>query len=104
MPSLKSLVPVADDLLSLGVEDLAGVLLAHLNSNDSGNPAVQHDGIIQFNFFDNLRRITRDYPGREEEVNRALMEAWNWLEGEGFLVRDADSTSSEKVFRICLAS
>jgi hypothetical protein len=48
MPSLKSLVPVADDLLSLGVEDLAGVLLAHLNGNDSGNPAVQHGGIIQY--------------------------------------------------------
>jgi uncharacterized protein (TIGR02391 family) len=98
MPSLKSLVPVADDLLSLGVEDLAGVLLTHLNSNDNGNPAIQHDGIIQYNFFNNLRRITRDYPGREDEVNRALMEAWNWLEGEGLLVRDAETPFSEKVF------
>ena len=56
MPSLKSLVPVADDLLSLGVEDLAGVLLAHLNSNDSGNPAVKHDEIVQYNFVGNLSR------------------------------------------------
>lgn len=97
MPALKSLVPSADDLLSLGVEDLAGVLLAHLNSDDNGNPAVEHNGIIQSNFFSNLR-ASRDYPGREDEVNRALMEAWNWLEGEGLLVREAETSFTEKSF------
>jgi hypothetical protein len=34
--SIPSLVPNPDDLLSLDVEDLAGVLLLHLNSLKSG--------------------------------------------------------------------
>jgi hypothetical protein len=97
MPTLKSLVPGADDLLSLDVEDLAGVLLTHLNSSDSGNPAVQHNGIIQYSFFNNLRAYP-EFPGRQDEVNRALMEAWNWLEGEGLLVRDAGHRYNESFF------
>ena len=41
--SLSSLVPNADDLLALEVEEVAGVLLAHLNSHsdDSRNTVVQ---------------------------------------------------------------
>jgi hypothetical protein len=45
--SLPSLVPSAADLLALEVEELAGVLLMHLNSYEgvSGNSVYQHGGI-----------------------------------------------------------
>ncbi len=89
--SLSSLVPNADDLLALEVEEVAGVLLIHLNSygNDSGTSVVQQGRISQGNFFNGLDLLP-EYPGRQAEVNQALMEAWSWLQGEGFLVRDAN--------------
>lgn len=88
--SISSLVPSADDLLALDVEELAGVLLAHLNSAgaNSGDSVVQRNLIARHNFFRNLESQP-DYPGRQPEVNQALTEAWSWLEGEGFLVPDA---------------
>ena len=89
--SLSSLVPNADDLLTLEVEEVAGVLLTHLNSysSDSRTSAVQRGSINQHNLFNTLDHHP-EYPGRQSEVNRALMEAWSWLQGEGFLVRDAN--------------
>ena len=92
---LSSLVPNADDLLALEVEEVAGVLLIHLNSygNDSGTSVVQQGRINQGNFFNGLD-LRPEYSGRQAEVNKALMEAWGWLQGEGFLVRDADGTSN----------
>ena len=81
--SLPSLVPIADDLLALDVEEIASVLLIHLNSygSDSGSTAVQQGSISQHNFFNGLS-YQPPYPGRQDEVNRALMEAWSWLQGE----------------------
>lgn len=84
--SLSSLIPNAGDLLELEVEEVAGVLLTHLNSygSDSGS----QEKINQNNFFNNLNH-NPEYPGRQDEINQVLMEAWSWLHGEGFLVRDA---------------
>lgn len=87
---LSLLVPNADDLLALDVEELAGVLLTHLNScgADSGDSVVQRGLISQHNFLRNLESHP-EYPSRQAEVNQALMEAWSWLQGEGFLISDA---------------
>jgi hypothetical protein len=54
--SLSSLVPSASDLLALEVEELAGVLLMHLNSYErvSGNSVYQHGSISHHNFFNSL--------------------------------------------------
>jgi hypothetical protein len=54
--SLSSLVPNAADSLALAVEELAGVLLMHLNSYEgvSGNSVYQHGGMSQHNFFKGL--------------------------------------------------
>ena len=82
--SIATLVPSADDLLALEVEELAGVLLVHLNSYDH---AVNQGLLSPHNILRTLEQYP-DFPGRQSEVNRALMEAWNWLEGEGFLVRE----------------
>ncbi len=97
--SLSSLVPNADDLLSLEVEEVAGVLLTHLQSfgGDSGNGTVSRGSISQYNFLNELGHRPA-YPKRQLEVNQALMEAWNWLEREGLLVRDGFQSSSPWYF------
>jgi uncharacterized protein (TIGR02391 family) len=90
MRRLSLLVPNAGDLLALEAEEVAGVLLTHLNSydaNDTGDGSVQHGRINQYNFFNALDHRP-EYPGRQAEVNKVLMEAWSWLQAEGFLVRD----------------
>jgi uncharacterized protein (TIGR02391 family) len=90
--SLSSLVANADDLLALEVEELAGILLTHLNS--AGSPIFQNGLISQHNFFNSLNqtssfpRTEPEYGKRQPEVSRALMEAWSWLEKEGLLTRD----------------
>ena len=85
--SLSSLVPDADDLLKLDPEELAGVLLVHLN---------QQDAINRHNFFNSLRHtpplVKPEYGEKQSEIIRALMEAWAWLEKEGFLVNDPTAT------------
>ena len=86
--ALSSLLPNANDLLALQPEELAGVLLAHLNSYGNGTGTagiVQHGGVNRYNFFNDLDHHPQ-YPGRQPEVNRALMEAWAWLQAEGFLI------------------
>lgn len=93
MIRLSALVPNATDLVAMEAEEVAGVLLAHLNSydaNDTGGGAVQHGRINQHNFFNMLHHYP-EYPTRQEEVKRVLLEAWSWLQAEGFLIRDSDA-------------
>jgi hypothetical protein len=98
--SLSSLVPKADDMLSLEVEELAGVLLVHLNSYEglSGNSISQHGAISHHNFFLSLTPTSSltqpEYGDRQPEVNQALMEAWAWLQSAGLLVERASSVSA----------
>jgi uncharacterized protein (TIGR02391 family) len=95
--SLSSLVPNASDLLDLQVEELAGVLLMHLNSyaGVSGNTVNQHAGISCGNFFRSLTptdaRQTPEYGDKQPQVSDALMEAWAWLQSAGLLVERAGS-------------
>jgi uncharacterized protein (TIGR02391 family) len=92
--SLSSLVPNVADLLALEVEELASVLLTHLNSYEglSGNSVNQHGRVSLQNFLASLNptsSLTKpEYGDRQPDVNRALMEAWAWLQSEAFLVRD----------------
>lgn len=55
---------------------------------------MQHGMIIPDNFFEYERRgKPPDYPGRQDEVDQALREAWAWLQSEGFLVKKSSSHS-----------
>jgi uncharacterized protein (TIGR02391 family) len=96
--SLSSLVPNAADLLALEVEEVAGVLLIHLNSfgGVSGNPVYQHDSISHHNFFNGLSPSSPytkpEYGEKQQDVILALMEAWAWLQSAGLLVEKASST------------
>jgi uncharacterized protein (TIGR02391 family) len=86
---IPDLIPNPEDLLCLEAEELAGVLLVHLNS---GGGALHH-----YNFFNSLRNYPL-YPTHNEQVNQALMEAWDWLTSEGFLARRADDSTRGSVF------
>lgn len=80
--AIRDLVPNVDDLLKLEVEEIAGVLLLHLNGVDESH---RHTGGINYrNFFECPPR--QDYDRQQHDVNRALMEAWAWLKNAGFLV------------------
>lgn len=98
--SLASLVPSANDLLQLEVEEVGWVLLVHLASlgENSGDGRVWGGGRInQYNFFNHLDHHPI-YGTRREDVNRVLMEAWGWLQHEGFLVREVGSGGTESCF------
>jgi len=86
---LSYLVSRVDDLLALEVEELAGVLLIHLNSfgANSGDTVIQHNKLSLHNFL-SLHEHSSEYSGRQPEVIHALMEAWNWLQSGGFLIAD----------------
>ena len=75
------------------MEEVAGVLLTHLISygNIAGGFSAE---AASANTTFNLHGQYPDYSARQVEVSQALMEAWSWLEGEGFLVRDTDQCSS----------
>jgi uncharacterized protein (TIGR02391 family) len=90
---IRDLVPDPEALLSLEVEELAGVLLMHLNS---GSGELHH-----YNFFNNIRNYPvygDQVPPRAEKVNRALMEAWDWLLYEGFLAKKGDDDTRAGTF------
>jgi uncharacterized protein (TIGR02391 family) len=87
------MVPNAADLLALEVEELAGILLAHLNGYEgvAGNTVYQNGLLSQGNFVGTLQGKygqAAEYGDKQPEVNKALMEAWAWLESAGFLIRD----------------
>ncbi len=78
----------ADSLLSLEPEDLAGVLLVSLE----GNQRIARDEVISSDlmsrsFEGKPGEMRQRYPpARDEKILFALMEAWQWLEREGFIV------------------
>jgi hypothetical protein len=92
--SLSSLVPTADELLAMDMQHLGPVLLTHLKGYDgmAGNTVYQNGRISRGNLIGLLTptnsRQKAEYGDKQPEVNRALMEAWNWLERSGFLIPD----------------
>ena len=86
---LFEILPDAEDLLNLEPEELAGPLLVSLENRDEISP----EDIIGYNHMrweiekGSSRSIPNlNYPhGCREDVLFALMEAWQWLEREGFV-------------------
>lgn len=78
--SLFSLVPDPEVLLALEPEELAGVVLQYLNSLPEGDQSE----LNRCNF--GLPHTVQQYPSEyRDRLCFALMEAWVWLEREGFL-------------------
>jgi uncharacterized protein (TIGR02391 family) len=97
--SLKSLLPSADELLALEVEELAGVVLEHLKSCETAPGGTYQNGLFHPGYLLASMKSTGhgvptrrepDYGDKQPRVDRAVMEAWAWLEKEGFLVRDIE--------------
>jgi|SRR5271169_2031098 len=91
--SLSSQVPTADELLALELWQLGAVLLAHLKSHEGSTTGVVQNGLISFPNFIASQNPTgsgqkAEYGDKQPEVNRALSEAWNWLEKDGIVIRD----------------
>ena len=83
---LTDLIPDPDDMLNLEPEELAGVLIEHLNSL----PANETKGLHQGNFSD--RSLVSDYASKQEECLHAIMEAWSVLEQEGLVAGQPGNT------------
>lgn len=94
---LKSFFPIADDLLQQDLPTLGRILLAHLKSYHGLNTVYQHAGLNRGYFRAMLENRNvglgplpagTEYGDRQPEVTERMMEAWNWLERQGFLIRN----------------
>ena len=95
-PKLFSMFSDADDLLGLESEELAGPLLLSLEGNDR----IILDTVISHNLlslsFEPTPKMREKYPPvRDNEILFALMEAWQWLEREGFIAPRPTSLAGE---------
>jgi hypothetical protein len=91
--SLSSLIPNADELLGSELWRLGLTLLIHLKSHEGSTTGVFQNGLISISNFLNYQTQTThsqkaEYGNKQAEVNRALLEAWNWLQREGLVIQD----------------
>ena len=79
MSSIYKLMPYHEVLLSLEVEELAGVVLEYLHSLPKDSP--------QFSLYNfSLPHTVAEYPSEHQKnITNALREAWMWLDREGFI-------------------
>lgn len=94
---LKSFFPTADKLLAQELPRLGEVLLQHLRSYEGLNTVYQHAGLNKGYFRAMLENRNvglgplppePEYGNRQPEVTERMMEAWNWLERQGLLIRN----------------
>jgi predicted nucleotide-binding protein len=104
--SLSSLIPSVDELLNLDLARLGELLLLHLKSYEGQGHAVwQHGGLNRDYLIATLEGkgishglapmagAKAEYGTRQAEVRRAIVEAWDWLVGQGFLSRNPEQPS-----------
>ena len=89
-PKLIEILPNADDLLSLEPEELAGPLLMALEDSDRINPYE----VISFNLL-KISMVQEYLSNEPNKILFALMEAWQWLEREGFVASRPNSLANE---------
>src|SRR5437870_216640 len=79
--SLASMID-ADAALAIEPEELAGVLLVHLNSLPERDSSLN-----RHNFFHNPQNTFGAFPSEKRQaVADAFLEAWVWLEREGLII------------------
>ena len=85
-PKLLEILPDAASLFSLEPEELAGPLLVSLEGSQQVNPwsTISHDYLSRS--LQAKTELRQKYPPRhDDEILFRLMEAWQWLEREGFV-------------------
>jgi len=89
---MATLVPNPDDLLALSVEEQGRLILKLLTSGDTNETTgpTRSGKVNQHNFFNRANDFAAPpkYGRRQQDVDRALLRAWAWLEREGLLVKD----------------
>ena len=89
---ISTLIPTANDLVALEVEDAAGVLLHFLNSCKPNECPMGSNGRVNLQQLlqqtDIWRPGYKARVGSMDDVDRAVIEAWAWLQSEAFLVPD----------------
>ncbi len=100
---LFELLPNAEHLLSLEPEELAGPLLLSLLSL-KGTQSIRPEGIISYQAMSSdlnrmsdskKKELNLNYPPEcHDKVLYALMEAWQWLQREGFVAPSPTSLSN----------
>jgi hypothetical protein len=99
---LKSFFSTADDLLLQDLPTLGTVLLTHLKSYEGLNTVYQHAGLNRGYFRAMLENQNvglgplpkePEYGVRQPEVTKRMMEAWNWLERQGLLIRNDEQVA-----------
>lgn len=101
---LKSFLPTADDVVNSDLPTLGRILLVHLKSYEGLNTVVQHGGInrrylqaMLENHQVGLGPMPKEteYGPRQPAVTQAMMEAFNWLEREGHLIRNPEQPTGD---------
>lgn len=78
MATIHSIIPDHEALLALEAEEIAGIILEHLNSPENASH------LNRYNF--GLPDVVNEYPReRRDEISKVLMEGWVWLEREGLI-------------------
>jgi hypothetical protein len=96
--ALSSFIPNADDFLALDMPTLGKIVLLHLKSYEGSNSVFQN-GLLNRDYFVGmlegrnmglgpLPEKQPEYGAKQDEVIRAVQEAWDWLEHQGILSRD----------------
>lgn len=93
MPTLFAQIPNPENFLSLEPEELAGAVLAWLNSDTSFQNGINRHNVGQ-------PHTVREYPPEfQDRIRHNLMEAWAWLEREGLLVPKPSSEGNYFISR-----
>jgi pyrimidine deaminase RibD-like protein len=99
---LNSFFSTADELLRQDLPSLGAVLLTHLKSYEGLNTVYQYAGLNRGYFRAMLENRDMglgplpkepEYGVRQPEVTKCMMEAWNWLERQGLLIRNDEQVA-----------
>jgi len=84
--TLYSIIPDPEALLALEPEELAGIVLEVINSTEQ----LSRGHLNRYNF--SLPHNFNEYPQQyQEDISKAVMEAWVWLEREGLIAPEPGS-------------
>ena len=97
-PKLLEMLPDAESLLSLEPEELAEPLLISLDGDQNINPgSIISHGYLSRSLQTRTELRQKYPPKHDDEILFRLMEAWQWLNNEGFLAPRPTELSRERV-------
>ena len=87
---LSSMFPTADQLVNSELWRLGLALLIHIKSHEGFSSGVYQNGLASYtNLLAYQNHMGKpEYGDKQRLVDRALSEAWNWLQREGLVIRE----------------